>query len=190
MVGDLPRSRNKQRNVARKTQRCVPALQSVQTALSAGCLRKANLSTCFFLIFILFIVVRILIFGTNEGLYPTKNAFLCEDTNINWPYQEESVGVAVITFSFVYYPNSCGKLSFIMSHVPCLLLTNIFVSSRTPQFVNERPECAQSNVKLLRHHPHQTLFYIISKRKMYVKVFLHLSCCMQFKVTVRADQVF
>lgn len=55
-------------------------------------------STCFFLIFILFIVVRILIFGTNEGLYPTKHAFLCEDTNINWPYQEESVGVAVITF--------------------------------------------------------------------------------------------
>ena len=77
-----------------------------------------------------------------------------------------------------------------MSYVPCLLLTNIFVSSRTPQFVDERPECAQSNVKLLRHHPYQELFYIISKRKMYVKVFLQLSCCMQFKVKVRADQVF
>ena len=43
-------------------------------------------------------MVRILIFGTNEGLYPTKQAFLCEDTNINLPYQEESVGDAVITF--------------------------------------------------------------------------------------------
>lgn len=77
-----------------------------------------------------------------------------------------------------------------MSYVPCLLLTYTFVSSRTPQFVDERLECAQSNVKLLRHHPYQTLFYIISKRKMYVKVFLQLSCCMQFKVKVRADQAF
>lgn len=77
-----------------------------------------------------------------------------------------------------------------MSYVPCLLLTNTFVSSRNPQFVDERLECAQSNVKLLRHHPYQTFFYIISKRKMYVKVFLQLSCCMQFKVKVRADQVF
>ena len=77
-----------------------------------------------------------------------------------------------------------------MSYVPYSLLTNTFVSSRTAQFVDERLECAQSNVKLLRHHPYQTLFYIISKRKMYVKVFLQLSCCMQFKVKVRADQVF
>ena len=71
-------------------------------------------STCFFLIFILFIVVRILIFGTNEGLYPTKNAFLCEDTNINWPYQEESVGVAVITF-----------LSYI---IPIVVVSNCLLS--------------------------------------------------------------
>lgn len=77
-----------------------------------------------------------------------------------------------------------------MLYVPCSLLTNTFVSSRTSQFVDERPECAQSNAKLLRHRPYQTLFHIISNRKMSLKVFLQLSCCTQFKVKVRADQVF
>ena len=77
-----------------------------------------------------------------------------------------------------------------MSYVPCLLLTNTLVSCRTPQFVDERLECNQPNVKLLRHYPYETLFHIISKRKMHVKFFFQLSCCMQFKVKVRADQVF
>ena len=60
-------------------------------------------------------MVRILIFGTNEGLYPTKHAFLCEDTNINWPYHEESVGVAVITFLSYIIPIVVVSFFYLLS---------------------------------------------------------------------------
>jgi len=50
---------------------------------------------CFILVLILFVVVKILMYGTDGGLYPTKRGFLCGDTSIQWPLKEESVPVEI-----------------------------------------------------------------------------------------------
>ena len=50
---------------------------------------------CFFLVFIVFLVVNILTYATDEGLYPAKRAFLCGDTSIQWPHKEESIPMEI-----------------------------------------------------------------------------------------------
>ena len=46
---------------------------------------------CFMLVLVLFIMIKTLIYGTNEGLYPTKRGFLCGDRSIQWPFKESTI---------------------------------------------------------------------------------------------------
>jgi len=44
---------------------------------------------CFVAVLIVFIVIKITLYGTTDGLYPTKQGFLCGDTSIQQPLKEE-----------------------------------------------------------------------------------------------------
>ena len=46
-------------------------------------------SICFIVVLIVYIVIKITLYGTTEGLYPTKQGFLCGDTSIQKPLKEE-----------------------------------------------------------------------------------------------------
>ncbi|KAJ7386590.1 Phospholipid phosphatase 3 [Desmophyllum pertusum] len=57
---------------------------------------------CFILVLVVFIVIKILLYGTAEGLYPYKREFMCGDTSIHQPVKEETIGYDVIDpLSFV-----------------------------------------------------------------------------------------
>lgn len=74
---------------------------------------------CFTLVLALFIVIKILTYGTAEGLYPTKRGFLCGDTNIQWPFKEDSISleisdslsfiVPIVVILIVEISNNMGK---------------------------------------------------------------------------------
>lgn len=53
-------------------------------------------SICFTLVFIAFMVIKISLYGTTEGLYPTKQGFLCGDTSIQKPLKEEYLRYEVV----------------------------------------------------------------------------------------------
>lgn len=54
-------------------------------------------SICFIAVLIAFIVIKITLYGTTEGLYPTKQGFLCGDTSIQKPFKEEYLRYEVIS---------------------------------------------------------------------------------------------
>ena len=54
-------------------------------------------SVCFIAVLIAFIVIKITLYGTTEGLYPTKQGFLCGDTSIQKPFKEEYLRYEVIS---------------------------------------------------------------------------------------------
>ena len=45
-------------------------------------------SICFITVLVVFIVIKITLYGTTEGLYPTERGFLCGDTSIQKPLKE------------------------------------------------------------------------------------------------------
>lgn len=59
-------------------------------------------SVCFVAVLIVLIVIKIALYGTTEGLYPTKQGFLCGDTNIQKPIKEDYLRYEVVcTLSYI-----------------------------------------------------------------------------------------
>lgn len=59
-------------------------------------------SICFVAVLIVLIVIKITLYGTTEGLYPTKQGFLCGDTGIQKPIKEDYLRYEVVcTLSYI-----------------------------------------------------------------------------------------
>ena len=53
-------------------------------------------SICFVVVLTVFIVIKITLYGTTEGLYPTKQGFVCGDTSIQKPLKEDYLSYEVV----------------------------------------------------------------------------------------------
>lgn len=78
---------------------------------------------CFIIILILFMVIKITLYGTAEGLYPTKQGFLCGDTSIQKPYKESYLGhEVIIPLSFII------PIVVVSLHYSRMFLSTVIVS--------------------------------------------------------------
>lgn len=82
-------------------------------------------SICFVAVLTVLIVIKITLYGTTEGLYPTKQGFLCGDTSIQKPIKEDYLRYEVVcTLSYIIpiVVVSCFA-------VWCLFLLTLIISS-------------------------------------------------------------
>lgn len=82
-------------------------------------------SICFIAVLTVLIVIKITLYGTTEGLYPTKQGFLCGDTSIQKPIKEDYLRYEVVcTLSYIIpiVVVSCFA-------VWCLFLLTLIISS-------------------------------------------------------------
>ncbi|XP_078353617.1 phospholipid phosphatase 2-like [Oculina patagonica] len=84
---------------------------------------------CFILVFIVFLVIKITLYGSAEGLYPAKQGFLCGDTSIQKPLKENYLGHEVV-----------DPLSFIIPIVVILIVEGCNNMTRSDEEQDEDEE--------------------------------------------------
>ncbi|XP_078353616.1 phospholipid phosphatase 3-like [Oculina patagonica] len=87
---------------------------------------------CFILVFIVFLVIKITLYTTAEGLYPTKTEFLCGDTSIQKTKKISSVGFEVYHYRL--------SLSFIFPLVVILIVEGCKKMTRSDEDQGEEEE--------------------------------------------------
>lgn len=96
-------------------------------------------SICFMVVLIVFIVIKITLYGTTKGLYPTKQGFLCGDTSIQKPLKEDYLRHEVVC-----------SLSYIIPIVVILIveISNNMTRSDEDQEEEEEEEESYGLIKL------------------------------------------